>query len=110
MKSLNKVQLIGNLGEDPELKYTGSGAAVSSFSVATSEKFKKNDVWKESKEWHRIVAWGRSAEIASEYLHKGSKVYIEGRLQTRAWDDKDGNKRYTTEIVARDIIMLDGKE
>ncbi len=104
---INKVILIGNLGKDPEIRYTQSGAAVVNFSIATTERWKGQDgQQQESTEWHNIVAWKRLAEICSEFLSKGSKVYIEGKLQTRKWQDKDGNDRYTTEIVARDMQML----
>lgn len=110
-KSLNKVQLIGHLGKDPELRYTSSGQAVASFSLATNEREKKpnSDEWQDRTEWHNIVAWGRLAEIASEYLNKGKQAYIEGRLQTRSWDDQNGVKRYTTEVVASDLILLGGR-
>lgn len=104
---INKVILIGNLGKDPEVRYSQSGTAIASFSVATTETWKKQDGGKEEQtEWHRIVAFGRLGEICGEYLSKGSKVFIEGRLQTRKWDDRDGNTRYTTEIVAREMKML----
>ncbi|OGQ86544.1 MAG: single-stranded DNA-binding protein [Deltaproteobacteria bacterium RIFOXYD12_FULL_56_24] len=104
---VNKVILIGNLGKDPEVRYSQAGAAIASFNVATTETWKKQDGSKEElTEWHRIVAFGRLGEICGEYLAKGSKVYIEGRLQTRKWDDKDGNTKYTTEIVAREMKML----
>jgi single-strand DNA-binding protein len=104
---VNKVILIGNLGKDPEVRYSQAGAAIASFNVATTETWKKQDGTKEElTEWHRIVAFGRLGEICGEYLSKGSRVYIEGRLQTRKWDDKDGNTRYTTEIVAREMKML----
>jgi single-strand DNA-binding protein len=107
-RSLNKVMLIGNLGKDPELKYTPSGVAVATFSMATSEQWKDQDGNAQEKtEWHNIVAWRKLAEIVGEYLKKGKKVYIEGKLQTRNYD-KDGVKRYITEIVADQIIMLDG--
>ncbi|MFZ5758934.1 MAG: single-stranded DNA-binding protein [Thermodesulfobacteriota bacterium] len=107
---INKAILIGNLGSDPEIRYTQSGTAVANFSVATTEKWKGQDGQvQEQTEWHRIVAFARLAEICGEYLSKGSKVYIEGRIQTRSWDDKDGNKRYTTEIVAREMKMLSAK-
>ncbi len=110
MASLNKVMLIGNLGKDPEVRYTTSGQAVASFSLATSEKFKsKSGDWEERTEWHNITLWGRLAEIAGEYLAKGKTVYIEGRLQTRKWQDKDGRDRYTTEIVGDKMQMLSGK-
>ena len=110
MASLNKVMLIGNLGKDPEVRYTAAGTAVASFSLATSEKFKnKNGEWEERTEWHNITLWARLAEIAGEYLAKGKTVYIEGRLQTRKWQDRDGKDRYTTEIVGEKMQMLSGK-
>lgn len=110
MASLNKVMLIGNLGKDPEVRYTTSGTAVASFSLATSERSKnKNGEWEDKTEWHNITLWGRLAEIAGEYLAKGRTVYIEGRLQTRKWQDKDGRDRYTTEIVGEKMQMLGGK-
>lgn len=105
--SVNKVILVGNLGKDPELRYTPSGAAVATFSLATSERFKdKSGEMQEKTEWHNIVAWRQLAEICGKYLHKGKQVYIEGRIQTRSYDDKDGNKRYITEIVADQMQML----
>ena len=101
MASVNKVILVGNVGRDPELRYTQSGQPVASFSIATNERFKDRDGnWKDRTEWHRIVAWARLAEICGEYLRKGSQVYVEGRIQTRDWEDKEGNKRQTTEIIA----------
>ena len=108
MAGINKVILIGNLGKDPEVRYTPSGAAVANFSIATSEEWKdKNTGEKQERtEWHRIVAFGRLGEICGEYLHKGKQVFIEGRLQTKAWEDRDGNKRWTTEIVALGMQML----
>jgi len=107
-KSLNKVQLIGNLGKDPELKYTSSGVAVATFSIATSDSWKDQEGnTQERTEWHNIVAWRKLAEICGEWLKKGKRVYIEGRLQTRNYE-KDGVKRYITEIVADQMIMLDG--
>jgi single-strand DNA-binding protein len=107
---LNKVMLIGHVGQDPELKYTPQGAAVVNFSLATNESYKDtNGQMVDRTEWHRIVAWRKLAEVLGQYLHKGSKVYIAGKLQTRSWDDKDGNKRYTTEIVAEDFVFLDAK-
>jgi single-strand DNA-binding protein len=110
MASLNKVMLIGNLGKDPEVRYTASGTAVASFSLATSERFKnKTGEWEERTEWHNITLWGRLAEIAGEYLAKGKTVYIEGRLQTRKWQDRDGRDRYTTEIIGDRMQMLSGK-
>jgi len=108
MASLNKVMLIGNLGADPEIRYTPSGAAVANFNMATKAQWTTKEGEKQDRtEWHRIVAWRRLGEICGEYLHKGSLVYIEGRLQTRTWEDRDGNKRYTTEIVAQGMQMLD---
>jgi len=111
MKSVNKVILVGNLGKDPELKYTPSGTAVARFSIATSYRYKdKNEQWQDQTEWHNVVAWARLAEIAGEYLKKGSKVYVEGRLQTRSWDDKNTNqKRYMTEVVVNDLVLLSGR-
>ena len=111
-RGVNKVILIGNVGSDPELKYTTSGAGVTNFSVATNETWmdKNTNERQERTEWHRIVAWGRLAEICNQYLKKGSKVYIEGRLQTRSWEGQDGQKRYTTEIVAGEMQMLDSRE
>jgi single-strand DNA-binding protein len=109
-KSLNKVMLIGNLGKDPELRYTTSGVAVASFTLATNESWKDQEGnTQERTEWHNIVAWRKLAEICGEWLKKGRRVYIEGRIQTRSYDDKNtGQKRYVTEIVADDMIMLDG--
>jgi len=108
---LNKVILIGNLGKDPEVRYSQAGAAIASFNVATTETWKKQDGTKEEQtEWHRIVAFGRLAEICGEYLSKGSKVYIEGRLQTRKWENKEGVTQYTTEIVVREMKMLSPRQ
>ncbi|MEL6615717.1 MAG: single-stranded DNA-binding protein [Bacteroidota bacterium] len=110
-RGINKVILVGNLGSDPELRYTGSGTAVCNFSLATSESYKDRDGNQvENTEWHRIVAWARLAEICGEYLKKGRQVYIEGQLQTRQWEDKDGNTRYTTEIKAREMQMLGSRD
>jgi single-strand DNA-binding protein len=108
MTGVNKVILVGRLGADPEVRYTTGGAAVANFRMATSEEWRdKNSGEKQERtEWHRIVAFGRLGEICGEFLHKGKQVYIEGRLQTRSWEDKDGNTRYITEIVARDMQML----
>lgn len=108
MSGINKVILVGRLGADPDLRFTPSGVAVSNFSIATSDQWKSKESGnkQERVEWHRIVAWRRLAEICGEYLRKGSQVYIEGKLQTKAWKDKDGNKRYTTEIVASIMQML----
>ncbi len=105
--SVNKVILVGNLGKDPELRYTPSGTAVATFSLATSERFKdRNGEQQEKTEWHNVVAWRNLAEICGKYLHKGKQVYIEGKIQTRSYDDRDGNKRYMTEIVADQMQML----
>ncbi len=104
---INKVILIGNLGADPEIRYTQSGTPVVNFRIATTERWKDKDgQQQEQTEWHSIVAWKRLAEICGEYLAKGSKVYIEGKLQTRKWQDQNGNDRYTTEIIAKDMKML----
>lgn len=110
-RGINKVILIGNLGNDPEVKYMPNGNAVANVSVATTESWKdKNSGEKvEKTEWHRVVLFGRLGEIAGEYLKKGSKVYIEGRLQTRKWQGQDGQDRYTTEIVANDMQMMDSR-
>jgi len=109
-RSVNKVILIGNLGKDPELRYTNSGVAVATFSVATNESWKDQDGnAQERVQWHNIVAWARLAEICGEYLKKGSKIYVEGRLQHRNYDDKNGVKRYVTEVVLNDMVMLDSK-
>lgn len=109
MASLNKVMLIGNLGKDPEVRYTTSGTAVASFSLATSERFKnRSGDWEDRTEWHNVTLWGRLAEIAGEYLAKGRTVYVEGRLQTRKWQDREGRDRYTTEVVADKMQMLGG--
>ena len=110
-RGINKAILVGNLGADPELRNTAGGSAVANLSVATSEAWrdKESGETKEQTEWHRVVMFNRLAEIAGEYLRKGSKVYIEGKIQTRKWQDKDGTDRYTTEIVAREMQMLDSK-
>lgn len=110
MSSLNKAMIIGRLGQDPDVRYTQSNTAVANLSVATSERFKDSSgEWQERTEWHRVVAWGRLAEICQEYLKKGSQVYIEGPIQTRKWEDKEGQTRYTTEIKALTMTMLDSK-
>lgn len=108
--SVNKVILLGRLGQDPELKYTPGGAAVCTLSLATSESWSdKNSGQKQERtEWHRVVVWGKLAELCNQYLAKGRQAYVEGRLQTRAWDDKDGNKRYTTEINASTVQFIGG--
>jgi single-strand DNA-binding protein len=110
-RGVNKAILIGNLGADPETKFTPSGTAVANISVATSEQWKDKQTgeMQEKTEWHRVVFFGRLAEIAGEYLRKGSKVYIEGRIQTRKWQGQDGQDRYTTEIVANEMQMLDSR-
>jgi single-strand DNA-binding protein len=110
-KSVNKVILIGNLGKDPEVKYTPQGTAVAKFSIATSERYKdKQGEWQDRTEWHNIVAWQKLAEIIGEYVKKGNKIYIEGRLTTNSWEDqKTGEKKYRTEIVANDIVLLGGR-
>lgn len=106
-RGINKVILVGNLGGDPELRTTDGGTAVCNFTVATNESYKDRDGNKVDKtEWHRIVAWGRLAEICGEYLTKGRQVYLEGQLQTRKWEDKDGVERYTTEVKIREMQML----
>lgn len=108
---LNKAILIGNLGRDPEVRYTPSGVAVANFSIATSESWTSKEGEKETRtEWHRIVAFGKLGEICGEYLSKGKQVYIEGRIQTRDWEDQNGVKRYTTEIVASQMIMLGSRD
>lgn len=111
-RSLNKVMLIGNLGKDPELRYTPSGVAVATFTVATNESWKDQDGnLQERTEWHNVVAWRKLAEVCGEWLKKGKKVYVEGRIQTRSYDDKNtGAKKYITEIVANSMIMLDSKD
>lgn len=109
MGSVNKVILVGNLGRDAELRSTAGGAAMSTFSLATTEVWNDKQGQKQEKtEWHRIVLWGKQAESLQEYLVKGKQIYVEGRLQTRQWDDKEGNKRYTTEIKADRITLLGG--
>lgn len=110
-KSVNKVILIGNLGKDPEVKYTPQGTPVAKLTIATNERFKDKDgQWQDRTEWHNVVLWQRLAEIAGEYLKKGGKVYIEGKLQTRSWEDKQTNqKRYMTEVVANDLVLLGGR-
>jgi single-strand DNA-binding protein len=111
-KSINKVILIGNVGKDPEVKYTTSGVALAKFSLATNEKFKdKSGEWQERTEWHNVLAWQRLAEIVGEHVQKGTKLFIEGRLQTSSWEDRNsGEKKYRVEIVARDIVLLGSRE
>ncbi|HEX8815356.1 MAG TPA: single-stranded DNA-binding protein [Terriglobales bacterium] len=110
-KSVNKVILVGNLGKDPEVKYTQSGMPVAKFTVATNERFKDKDgQWQDRTEWHNLVAFQRTAEIVGEYLKKGGKVYIEGSLRTSSWDDKEsGQKKYRTEILVNDLVLLGGR-
>ena len=110
-RGVNKVTLIGNLGNDPEVRYSGNGNAVANVSLATAESWRDKDSGEQQErtEWHRVVFFGRLAEIVSEYLHKGSQIYIEGRLQTNKWQDKEGNDRYTTQIVANEMQMLGGR-
>jgi len=110
-KSVNKVILVGNLGKDPEVKYTPQGTPVATLTLATNERYKDKDgQWQDRTEWHNVVLWQRLAEIAGEYLKKGGKVYIEGRLQTRSWEDKQTNqKKYMTEVVASDLVLLGGR-
>jgi single-strand DNA-binding protein len=110
-KSVNKVILIGNLGKDPEVKFTPGGTAVAKFTLATNERYKdKSGEWQDRTEWHNIVAWQRQAEIVGEYVKKGNKIYIEGRLQTSSWEDKQtGEKKYRTEIIAQDLVLLGGR-
>ncbi len=110
-KSVNKVILVGNVGRDPEVKYTPSGTAVATFSIATNERYKDKDGnWQDRTEWHNIKAWQRTAEIVGEYVKKGSKLYVEGRLTTESWDDKQsGEKKYRTMVVVNDLVLLSGR-
>lgn len=109
-RGVNKVILIGNLGSDPEVRYTPDGVPVANFSLATNESWNDKDGQRQERtEWHRLVLWRRQAEVAQQYLKKGSKIYVEGRLQTRSWDDQSGQKRYATEIVVNDMQMLDSR-
>lgn len=110
MAGVNKVILIGNLGADPEVRYTPSGQPVANFRIATSETWMDKQGQKQERtEWHRVVAWGKLAELCGEYLQKGRQVFIEGKLQTRQWEDRDGNKRFTTEIQAKELTFLGGR-
>ncbi len=110
MASLNKAIVIGNLGKDPEIRYTAGGQAVANMTIATNERWTdKEGAKQERTEWHRIVVWGRQAENCNQYLKKGRQVYVEGRIQTREWEDKEGQKRYTTEIVASNVLFLSGE-
>lgn len=110
MAGVNKVILVGNLGRDPEVRHLENGASVANFSIATSESYKdKNGNRQEQTEWHNVVLWRGLAEIAEKYLRKGSQIYVEGKLRTRSWQDKDGNTRYTTEVVGDNMTMLGGR-
>jgi single-strand DNA-binding protein len=110
MSSLNKVMLIGRLGQDPEVRYTQSNTAVATLNLATNERYRdSNGEYQDRTEWHRVVAWGRTAEVCQQYLTKGSLIYIEGPLQTREWEDNQGQKRYTTEVKALQMTMLDSR-
>jgi single-strand DNA-binding protein len=109
-RSLNKVMLIGNLGSDPEIKYAANGNAIASIRIATAESRKNRDgEWEDTTEWHRVVMFGRQAELCKDYLKKGSKIYVEGRLQTRSWEDQSGQRHYATEIVGFNMLMLDSR-
>jgi single-strand DNA-binding protein len=112
MASVNKVILLGNLGADPEVRFTQGGQAVANFRMATTDSWmdKNTNQKQERTEWHRVVVWGKLAELCGEYLKKGRQCYVEGRLQTREWQDKEGQKRYTTEIVASQVVFLGGRE
>ena len=111
MGSVNKVILVGNLGRDAEVRYTPSGAAVATLNLATTEVFKDREGQrKEDTQWHRVILWGKTAETLRDYLTKGKQIYVEGRLQTRKWKDKDGNDKYTTEVVAENMQMLGSRE
>jgi single-strand DNA-binding protein len=110
MKSVNKVIILGNVGSDPEIKYTPSGTTVCNLRIATSENRKNKDgEWEEKTEWHRVIVFGKTAEACKDYLRKGSKVYIEGKIETRSWDDKEGQKHYATDIIGNDVVFLDSK-
>jgi single-strand DNA-binding protein len=110
--SLNKCMIIGNLGRDPEMRYTPSGQAVTQFTVATNRRWRdqQSNEWQEETEWFRVVVWGQQAERVAERLRKGNKVYIEGRIQTRQWEDQSGQKRYTTELIANTVTSLERRE
>jgi len=112
MAGINKAILLGRLGKDPEIRYTAEGTAVANFTIATSDEWKDKTTGekKERTEWHRVVAWGKLGELCGEYLSKGRQVFVEGRIQTREWEDRDGNKRYTTEIVASDVQFIGSRE
>ncbi len=108
-RSLNKVMLIGRLGTDPEIRYTQDGTSVCTFNIATNRRVKRNEQWEEETDWHRVVAWRQTADLLSKFLHKGSLVYVEGSLRTRSWTDQAGNKRFMTEVVANDFVLLEAK-
>lgn len=109
-KSVNKVILVGNVGKDPEIKVAGNGNAIATFSLATTDRTKDPaGNWTDRTEWHSLVAFQRTAEIIRDYVKKGSKLYVEGRIQTRSWDDKDGQKKYRTEIIVNDVVLLSGR-
>ncbi len=108
-RDLNKVMLIGRLGQDPEIRYTQDGTSVATLSIATNSPVKRGDSWEEETEWHRVIAWRNLADVAGRYMNKGMLVYVEGRLKTRSWEDGEGRKRWTTEIIARNISMLGGR-
>lgn len=112
MKSVNKVILLGNVGKDPEIRATGGGTLVASFTVATSDRAKNpSGEWTDRTEWHNLVAYGRTAEIIRDYVRKGSKLYVEGKIQTRSWDDKNsGEKKYRTEIIVNELSLLSGRD
>ena len=111
MASLNKAMLIGRLGADVELRYSQSNTAIANFSIATNERYKEGEEWKERTEWHRVVTFGHNAEFLQKYSHKGSMIYVEGSLQTRQWEDKDGNTKYTTEVKAFSVqVLSDSRE
>lgn len=111
MRGVNKVILIGNLGKDPELRYLPSGQSVAKFPLATGSKWKDKDgQWQDRTDWHNVVTFGRTAEVCNEYLKKGSPIYLEGRIQTRSYDDRDGNKKWITEIIAQSVNMLGKKD
>jgi single-strand DNA-binding protein len=108
MKSLNKMQLLGHVGKDPEVKFTPGGKAIAKFSVATNDRYKDGEEWKDRTDWHNVVAWERLAEIVRDYVTKGSQIYVEGRSQTRSYE-KDGETKYFTEVIAKDLILCGGK-
>lgn len=107
--TVNKAIIVGRLGADPEVRNTPNGQTVANFTLATNSSFKSGDEWKEKTEWHNVVAWGQKAEFAGNYLKKGARVYVEGRIETRSWEDQEGQKRYKTEIVAHDLQSLSDK-